>query len=414
MSMPRRTVVQDLPLDPEEYQRYGRQMIMPGFGLPSQVALKNAKVAVVGAGGLGCPVLQYLAGSGTGADSTWTGTIGIFDHDTVSLSNLHRQILHTTDRAGMNKSESACLALRALNTKINLIPNPVPITPSTALDLLRPYTILLDCTDRPLTRYLLSDAAIRLDIPLVSGAAISSAGQWAVYGGMRKNGAKRACYRCIWPSVLAGSGGNGRCEELGVWPVVTGMIGVGMAGEAIKLILAKEDPEPLLHLHHLGSNPLIRSIRMKGPSPKCIACGPDATITDDLEAFGYDAFCSGGDTSPETTDETGLVDGHAGMRLSVKELDLMLQQAPDKTFLIDTRPPVEFGIYIPLATILSDPSSIPISSETVFICRRGNDSQIAAAALRKAIPNSETIRIRDVRGGLKSWGKEIDINFPIY
>ncbi|ODN75423.1 hypothetical protein, variant [Cryptococcus amylolentus CBS 6039] len=311
MSMPRRTVVQDLPLDPEEYQRYGRQMIMPGFGLPSQVALKNAKVAVVGAGGLGCPVLQYLAGSGV-------GTIGIFDHDTVSLSNLHRQILHTTDRAGMNKSESACLALRALNTKINLIPNPVPITPSTALDLLRPYTILLDCTDRPLTRYLLSDAAIRLDIPLVSGAAISSAGQWAVYGGMRKNGAKRACYRCIWPSVLAGSGGNGRCEELGVWPVVTGMIGVGMAGEAIKLILAKEDPEPLLHLHHLGSNPLIRSIRMKGPSPKCIACGPDATITDDLEAFGYDAFCSGGDTSPETTDETGLVDGHAGMRLSVK------------------------------------------------------------------------------------------------
>ncbi|TYJ54304.1 hypothetical protein B9479_005063 [Cryptococcus floricola] len=407
MSLPRRTVVQDLPLDPEEYQRYGRQMIMPGFGLPSQVALKNAKVAVVGAGGLGCPVLQYLAGSGV-------GTIGIFDHDTVSLSNLHRQILHTTDRAGMNKSESACLALRALNTKINLIPNPVPITPSTALDLLRPYTILLDCTDRPLTRYLLSDAAIRLDIPLVSGAAISSAGQWAVYGGMRKNGARRACYRCIWPSVLAGSGGNGRCEELGVWPVVTGMIGVGMAGEAIKLILAKEDPEPLLHLHHLGSNPLIRSIRMKGPSPKCIACGPDATITDDLEAFGYDEFCSGGDTSPETTDETGLVDGHAGMRLGVKELDLMLQQAPDKTSLIDTRPPVEFGIYVPLATILSDPSSIPISSETVFICRRGNDSQIAAAALRKAIPNSETVRIRDVRGGLKSWGKEIDINFPIY
>ncbi|ODN96387.1 adenylyltransferase and sulfurtransferase [Cryptococcus wingfieldii CBS 7118] len=407
MSLPRRTVVQDLPLDPEEYQRYGRQMIMPGFGLPSQVALKNAKVAVVGAGGLGCPVLQYLAGSGV-------GTIGIFDDDTVSLSNLHRQILHTTDRAGMNKSESACLALRALNTKINLIPNPVSITPSTALDLLRPYTILLDCTDRPLTRYLLSDAAIRLDIALVSGAAISSAGQWAVYGGMRKNGARRACYRCIWPSVLAGSGGNGRCEELGVWPVVTGMIGVGMAGEAIKLILAKEDPEPLLHLHHLGSNPLIRSIRMKGPSPKCIACGPDATITDDLEAFGYDEFCSGGDTRPETTDETGLVDGHAGMRLSVKELDLMLQQAPDKTSLIDTRPPVEFGIYVPLATILSDPSSIPISSEMVFICRRGNDSQIAAAALRKAIPNSETVRIRDVRGGLKSWGKEIDINFPIY
>ncbi|WVQ76822.1 hypothetical protein IAR50_006496 [Cryptococcus sp. DSM 104548] len=414
MTLPRRIATEDLPLDAEEYERYGRQMIMPDFGLPGQVALKNAKVAVVGAGGLGCPVLQYLAGSGV-------GTIGIFDHDIVSLSNLHRQILHTTDRAGMNKAESACLALRALNTKINLIPNPVPITSSTALELLRPYTILLDCTDRPLTRYLLSDAAVRLDIPLVSGAAISSAGQWAVYGGMRKDGARRACYRCIWPSVLAGGGGNGRCEELGVWPVVTGMIGVGMAGEAIKLILGKEDPEPLLHLHHLGSNPLIRSIRMKGPSPKCIACGPNATITDNLEAFGYDEFCSGPDAGPETTDETGLVDGEVGTRLSVKELDLLLQERPDHVLLIDTRPRVEFEICsvpgsknIPLATILSDPRSVPAAHETVFICRRGNDSQLAAVALRKVFPADERTSVRDVRGGLKSWGKEVDVNFPVY
>lgn len=233
------------------------------------------------------------------------------------------------------------LVICSLNNKVNLIPYPVPVTPSTALDLLRPYSIILDCTDRPLTRYLLSDAAVRLDVPLVSGAAISSAGQWAVYGGKTKSGKRRACYRCIWPSILPGSVGT--CEEQGVWGVVTGMIGVGMAGEAIKLIVGKEgelgysvrqdnkliaisaDPEPLLHLHHLGSNPLIRTIRIKPPSAKCITCGPDATITDDLDVFGYESFCAGG---AETNDETGLVTGQSGHRISVqvsvayKDLDL--------------------------------------------------------------------------------------------
>ncbi|OWZ78520.1 adenylyltransferase and sulfurtransferase [Cryptococcus neoformans Bt85] len=408
-SSSRRTVVEGLPLEPEEYERYGRQMIMPDFGLPGQVNLKNAKVAVVGAGGLGCPVLQYLVGAGV-------GTIGIIDHDTVSMSNLHRQILHTTDRIGLNKAESACQTLRALNNKVNLIPHPVPVTPSTALDLLRPYSIILDCTDRPLTRYLLSDAAVRLDVPLVSGAAISSAGQWAVYGGKTKSGKRRACYRCIWPSILPGSVGT--CEEQGVWGVVTGMIGVGMAGEAIKLIVGKEDPEPLLHLHHLGSNPLIRTIRIKPPSAKCITCGPDATITDDLDVFGYESFCAGG---AETNDETGLVTGQSGHRISVQELDDLLQFDKSKVTVIDTRPQVEFGICsvpgsinMPLPTILSSPNGIQLTPDIVFICRRGNDSQIAAAALRKALDAKGDVRVRDVRGGLKAWGREVDLNFPVY
>ncbi|KAK8846792.1 hypothetical protein IAR55_005880 [Kwoniella newhampshirensis] len=408
------------PLELDEYVRYGRQMIMPGFGLPGQVELKNAKVAVVGAGGLGCPLLQYLAGAGV-------GTIAIFDHDTVSLSNLHRQILHTTDRVDMNKAESACLALRALNPRINLISHPVAITPSTALSLLSPYSILVDCTDRPLTRYLLSDAAVRLNIPVVSGAAISSAGQWAVYGGSTKEGKRRACYRCIWPSVLAGSGGNGMCEEQGVWGVVTGLVGVGMAGEVIKLIVGKEDPEPVLHLHHLCSNPLIRTIRMKPPSAKCIACGPNATITDDLDTFGYESFCAGG---PQLNDGTGNAIGGAGDRLSAKDLDEILRPANGgeelDVVLIDTRPAVEFGICavpgstnIPLPDILKNPSSLPRASETIFICRKGNDSQLAVEALRRELSRAESSddqksRVRDVRGGLLAWNREVDQHFPIY
>ncbi|WWD07897.1 hypothetical protein V865_006004 [Kwoniella europaea PYCC6329] len=399
--------VEEVPLSLDEYIRYGRQMIMPGFGLPAQLRLKNAKVAVVGAGGLGCPTLQYLAASGV-------GTIAIFDHDTVSLSNLHRQILHTTDRVGMNKAESACITLSANNPSVNLIPHPVPITPSTAISLLQPYSILVDCTDRPLTRYLLSDASVRLGMTLVSGAAISSAGQWAVYGGSTRAGKRRACYRCIWPSVLPGSGG--KCEEEGVWGVVTGLVGTGMAGEVIKLITGKEDQEPLLHLHHLCSNPLIRTIRMKGPSPKCIACGPSATITDDLDVYGYESFCAGA-MGPEVDEETGLVEGREGERINVKELSVLLS-SDSQISLVDTRPPVEYGICslpgsinIPLPSILKDTSSIPPTDEVIFLCRRGNDSQIAAEALRKI---SGEKRIRDVKGGLRAWSREIDPEFPVY
>nr|XP_031857379.1 uncharacterized protein CI109_007201 [Kwoniella shandongensis]KAA5524451.1 hypothetical protein CI109_007201 [Kwoniella shandongensis] len=404
------------PLELDEYVRYGRQMIMPGFGLPGQVELKNAKVAVVGAGGLGCPVLQYLAGAGV-------GTIAIVDHDTVSLSNLHRQILHTTDRVDMNKAESACIALKALNPRINVVPHPMAITPSTALSTLAPYSILVDCTDRPLTRYLLSDISVRLSIPLVSGAAISSAGQWAVYGGtIRSSGKRRACYRCIWPSVLPNSGGNGNCEEQGVWGVVTGLVGTGMAGEVIKLLVGKEDSEPLLHLHHLCSNPLIRTIRMKPPSAKCIACGPNATITDDLDVFGYESFCAGG---PVTNDQTGSVTGGEGERLIAKDLseilDLKSASSEDDFVLIDTRPSIEFGICsvpgstnIPLPEILKDPSSLPRATETIFICRRGNDSQFAAEALRRVVAEADKVRVRDVRGGLLAWNREVDHDFPIY
>ncbi|WVN88682.1 uncharacterized protein L203_103895 [Cryptococcus depauperatus CBS 7841] len=407
-SLHRRIQPETLPLELQEYERYGRQMIMPGFGLKGQISFKSARIAVVGAGGLGCPVLQYLAGAGV-------GTIGIFDHDTVGMSNLHRQILHATKNVGMNKAESACLALKALNDCVNVVPYPVPITSSNALSLLRPFQMIVDCTDRPLSRYLLSDVSVRLDVPLISGAAISSAGQWAVYGGKTKQGKRRACYRCIWPKVLGDSGGT--CEEQGVWGVVTGIVGVGMAEEAIKLIMGKEDSEAFLHIHHLGSSPFIRSVRLKKPSDKCIACGPKASITDDLDAFNYDMFCAGDFDNNRNIDELAH---DKEQRLAAQDLDDILRTTGDQVTLIDTRPAVEYEICslpgstnISLETILSKPEVVPITKEIVFICRRGNDSQVAAAALRASLSKTDGIRIRDVRGGLVSW-REVDPNFPIY
>jgi adenylyltransferase/sulfurtransferase len=127
----------------------------------------------------------------------------------------------------------------SLNPHVIVIMHELPIEQSNAITLLRPHDLIIDCTDRPMTRYLLSDAAVTLNLPLVSGAAISSAGQWAVYGGSNSKGKRRACYRCLWPKMVE-AGGNDRCEELGVYGVVTGMIGTGMASEVIKVLLGRD------------------------------------------------------------------------------------------------------------------------------------------------------------------------------
>ena len=127
----------------------------------------------------------------------------------------------------------------SLNPHVKVITHELPIDQTNAIPLLTPNDLLIDCTDRPMTRYLLSDASVAIGIPLVSGAAISSAGQWAVYGGITPKGKRRACYRCLWPRMV-NAGGNDRCEELGVYGVVTGMVGTGMASEVIKVLLGND------------------------------------------------------------------------------------------------------------------------------------------------------------------------------
>ena len=186
---------------------------------------------------------------------------------------------------------------------------------------------MLDCTDRPLTRYLVNDAAVRLGIPLVSGAAISSVGQWATYihsSAAPGKGKQRACYRCQWPEVI---GDSGRCDETGVWGPATGIVGTTMASEAIRVILGlgqpannarsritdhpESDRDGMLHMLNLGGAPMTRSIKLRPPRPKCVACGPDATWTDDLSAMDYDEFCAG----PKPSD--GTKTGRQVQRISV-------------------------------------------------------------------------------------------------
>lgn len=213
-----------------------------------------------------------------------------------------------------------------------------------------------------MTRYLLSHTATILDIPLISGAAISNLGQWAIYGGIKKDGKKRACYRCIWPKVVSGGGGEGACEEVGVWGAVVGMVGVAMAGEVVKLLIGQSgmwnptcegllkgrvglclmrgnclmlgegltgvDDEPLLHLLHLGNNPLVRSVRMKGPSKNCVACGEQGRLRGiaekegNLEEMGYEAFCAGVGLNGNGESERREEDGVERINVKVSSLEL--------------------------------------------------------------------------------------------
>ncbi|KAG6334117.1 hypothetical protein ID866_4979 [Astraeus odoratus] len=390
--------------DLDDYLRYGRQMILSGFGLEGQVKLQKSSVVVVGAGGLGCPALQYLAAAGV-------GRLGIIDYDTVELSNLQRQILHHEQMIGKPKVFSAAAAVRKINSKVQVMPITEVLDSANAFSLLQSYEIILDCTDNAPTRYLLSDTAVRLGVPLVSGAAQKYEGQLCIYN-LGKDG---PCYRCIFPKPPSVEI-TGTCAETGILGAVTGIIGNMQALEAIKLITGLHDGTPSLLLFSAISSPPFRTVKLRSRRATCFACGPGDTASM-IADTDYITFCGG--TRPDWL-QRGLTIGKANERIEVqvlkREMDLQGQY-----ILIDVRPRTEFGICrlpesqnVPLPELLANPAAhIPTThTDKVFvICRLGNDSQIAAQALRDL---DSSLDIKDVIGGLRAWSQHVDPQFPIY
>ncbi|TVY52981.1 Adenylyltransferase and sulfurtransferase uba4, partial [Lachnellula suecica] len=283
------------PLSAEEYKRYGRQMIVPDIGIQGQLRLKAAKVLIIGAGGLGCPAAAYLAGAGV-------GTIGLVDGDTVELSNLHRQILHSSEKVGWMKVDSAISYLRSLNPNPIYIPHGSHLNPQNAEEIVTNYDLVLDCTDNPASRYLISDICILLSKPLVSASALCTEGQLIILNspplpqGNEKGG---PCYRCVFPkpppaeSVVS-------CGEGGIVGPVVGVMGVLQAVEALKLITreGKGEGNSML-LFSANSNPQFRSLKMRGRRIGCFACSADAKLSLGSLSSGsldYMLFC--GLTSP--------------------------------------------------------------------------------------------------------------------
>lgn len=258
----------------DQLQRYSRHIILPEVGGKGQQKILNAKVFIVGAGGLGCPVGYYLAAAGI-------GTIGMIDNDTVELSNLQRQIAHNTGRIGVLKVESAKATFEALNPDVKVAGIKDRITKDNIMDLIKDYDVVVDGSDNFPTRYLVNDACVMLKKPLVSGAILKFEGQvTTIVPG------EGHCYRCLFeempPAGLVPS-----CQEAGVLGAITGVVGALQATEVLKLVLNKGDVLKNTLLIYDALKTIFR--RVKVPKNKnCPVCGENPTITElqDYEA-GY-------------------------------------------------------------------------------------------------------------------------------
>ncbi|CAK7210725.1 hypothetical protein SBRCBS47491_000875 [Sporothrix bragantina] len=321
------------PLAEQEYDRYARQLILPSIGVAGQLALKNASIIIIGAGGLGCPAALYLAGAGV-------GRLTIVDGDTVETSNLHRQIGHTTARVGMYKVDSLVAACRARNPLVEYVAVREHVTVENVERLLRGEriiserselngsnetnersedssedssersedrkTLVLDCTDHAAIRYLVSDACVRMGVSLVSAAALRTDGQLAVLNWPVGRG---PCYRCVFPRPPPAASQTS-CAEGGVLGPVVGVMGVLQALEAIRVLTTslpneEEKLSPTLLLFSAGGGPSFRTVRLRGKRADCFACGEDAPLkmTKSLEDGGwpdYVQFCGGSTAATQT------------------------------------------------------------------------------------------------------------------
>ncbi len=269
----------------DQVLRYARHIILPGIGGNGQRKLMEAKVLLVGAGGLGSPAAMYLAAAGV-------GTLGLVDFDRVDLSNLQRQLLHDTDDVGRPKVESARERLRLLNPNVEVVPHDLMLTSENAFEVLEPYDVIVDGSDNFPVRYLVNDATQMLGKPLVYGSIYQFEGQASVF----LPGSETPCYRCLFPHPPP-PGTVPSCAEAGVFGVLPGIIGSIQAVEAIKLVIGVGEPlvGKLLLFDALAME--FTTVKLKW-DPDCPVCGKHPTVT---ELIDYEAFCglSPGQAPPE-------------------------------------------------------------------------------------------------------------------
>jgi sulfur-carrier protein adenylyltransferase/sulfurtransferase len=268
-------------LTAEQRDRYSRHLLMDEVGIEGQLKLLDAKVLLLGAGGLGSPAALYLAAAGV-------GTLGIVDNDVVDLSNLQRQVIHTTDRVGVPKVDSAQETIAAINPDVKVVKYPVRIDASNIMEIIEGYDVIVDGLDNFPTRYLLNDASVRLQIPVVSASILGFDGQLSVFKPY-----EGPCYRCLYPTPppaeLAPS-----CGANGVLGVLPGTMGLLQATEVVKLILGEGEPliGRLLLYEALGATFTELKVRR---DPDCPICSrpPEAISDEEMGVFpDYEAFCA--------------------------------------------------------------------------------------------------------------------------
>jgi sulfur-carrier protein adenylyltransferase/sulfurtransferase len=385
----------DLPqLTNDEIKRYSRHLIMPEVGVDGQRKLKAAKVLCIGAGGLGSPVAMYLAAAGV-------GTLGIVDFDVVDFSNLQRQILHGTPDVGRSKLASAKDRLQAINPEIKIETYETALSSENALDLFRPYDVIVDGTDNFPTRYLVNDACVLLGKPNAYGSIFRFEGQASVFGA--KDG---PCYRCLYPEPPP-AGLVPSCAEGGVLGVLPGVIGTIQAMETIKLILGVGEPLVGRFLIFDALRMKFRELKLR-KDPDCPVCGTHPTVK---ALIDYEQFCG----IPAAASEPVAVTSNA-TEISSVELKQRLDRG-DHLTIIDVREPNEFQInriagstLIPLGDVPRRYAELDPADEIVVHCKMGGRSAKAADFLRSV----GFKRVLNLRGGILDWIDKVDPSQPKY
>ena len=388
--MPIGRATHELPsLSPEEILRYSRHLIIPDVGVEGQRRLKDARVLMVGAGGLGSPIGLYLAAAGV-------GTLGLVEFDTVDVTNLQRQVMHGTKDVGRKKVDSARDRIADVNPHVKVVGYDDRLTSANALDIFRGYDLVVDGTDNFATRYLVNDACVLLGKPNVYGSIFRFEGQSTVFCT-----ADGPCYRCLYPEPPP-PGMVPSCAEGGVLGVLPGLVGLIQATETVKLITGAGEPL-------VGRLLLVDALRMQfrtlkvRKDPRCPAC-----VTRELKALvDYEQFCG----------IRGLPDEAEGVpTITPAELDERRSRGDDLD-LLDVRETHEWEIgriegarLAPLSSFAEALSSIDSARDVVVYCKSGVRSAKAVRQLQAAGYR----RVWNLAGGILRWSEEVDPTVPRY
>ena len=379
-----------ISLSHEELLRYSRHLTLPDVGLEGQSKLQDARVVLIGAGGLGSPAALYLAAAGV-------GTLGLVDFDLVDRSNLQRQIIHGTSCIGTPKIDSARERLHDINPHVQVETFGQQLTSGNALEILESFDVVVDGSDNFPTRYLVNDACVLLGKPNVYGSVFRFDGQVSVF--YAKQG---PCYRCLYaeppPPDLVPS-----CADGGVLGVLPGIVGSLQALEAIKLIVGFGESLIGRLVLFDGRRLQFRELALQ-KDPDCPVCGEHPTVT---ELIDYEAFCGVGAGSPESGD---------GVEISARDLQHERARKPN-LLLIDVREPLEAEIahiegarLIPLRELPGRLAELPGHGEIVTLCHHGPRSLKAREILKGAGFSS----VRSLAGGIDAWSQEVDDTVPRY
>jgi molybdopterin/thiamine biosynthesis adenylyltransferase/rhodanese-related sulfurtransferase len=379
----------------DERARYARHLILPEVGLAGQRRLKAARVALIGAGGLGSPAALYLAAAGV-------GTLGIIDDDLVDASNLQRQVIHSTAAIGRRKTESAAARIAELNPGVRVEAHNARLTAENALELLRGYDIVVDGTDNFPTRYAATDACVLLGLPYVYGAVYRFEGQTSLF-----DARVGPCYRCLFPEPPP-PGAAPSCEEAGVLGVLPGIIGLLQATQTIKAVvgIGTSLAGRLLVFDALEMS--FRELRLR-KDPKCALCGPEATIKAPMQ---YGVTCETADGMQQRSEPVQQTP------FDVQPSDIKARLDRGDSFeLLDVRDEDEIELAalphtanIPAYEIAERTGEIDRSRDVVVFCHSGGRSARVVTLLRmQGFDN-----VYNLNGGISRWSAEIDPTVPTY